>query len=215
MGVSLSFRAVRDSPLTDSETSRIKELIDAHPPPESDVDGLWEHFWVYEFNVENPEPIVPNTILSGSTKLPPWEEMEIAITHWAGLLGEIRLLLPDAGWDVHVEGDRMRWNAMNSIYEFPPTEPKPRLEVPFPPTHEIQKEHILPLISRALNLPDESAPAEVEAEVLRRIGPDAQIVFVPAAPLSEEQLQSLRGLWLLITICPPEGLSKFPLLRGF
>ena len=120
MGVSIYYSASRDRPLSKAEHDAVQWQVDRFPLdtlirecgiPEPEFTG--EGFCVYS------PPLEPGVVFEGSTKLPgnSEEAMWIAIQHWCKLLTELRGVLQDADWHVHVDDHDIVWNEKLQIYD--------------------------------------------------------------------------------------------------
>ena len=124
MGISIYYSVTRSTPLTEQE----REAVQAVAARYSVGDQFEEHHrtgigWEGEdFCLYAPPFDSPETILEGATKLPMnsedvfWE----AIQHWCRALSEIRHLLDDADWHVHIDDHEIRWDEQLSAFD--PTE---------------------------------------------------------------------------------------------
>ena len=114
MGQTLYAEARRGVPLTDDEVSGVWAIVGESGVEDeierfgADPDALnWESF----FWTPNSSD---GAVFSGSTRLPDVTMSAIftGIDHWGKMLGRIRAeLLPDAMWDVNVDGDPVPWVA--------------------------------------------------------------------------------------------------------
>lgn len=106
MGISLYYTAERPAVITTEEQAAIDEIIDRFqadfPFPDSG-----ESFYVYDYDADEPE-----RIFYGATGLPmdDTEDTIAACMHWAACLTEIRHVLHDAQWDVHLDDYDLTWN---------------------------------------------------------------------------------------------------------
>ena len=113
MGQTLYAKASRGMPLTDAEISVVDAIINEFGVEDEiarfgvDPDALnWESFWW------TPNSAAGDVAFSGSTRLPDVTLSAIfqGIDHWGKMLGRIRSdVLPDAVWDVNVDGDPVPW----------------------------------------------------------------------------------------------------------
>ena len=72
-------------------------------------DGYnWESFCIYDPN----DPTEPDVVFEGATKLPDNSEDAVwgGLQHWCAALTEIRRIIPDADWDVHVDDHEIQWD---------------------------------------------------------------------------------------------------------
>ena len=124
MSVSIYYTARRAHALSEAERAALKAAASRHPfgalvaacgVAEADFNG--ESFCVYPTNAASE----PGVVFEGATKLPsrpeaaPWT----AIQHWCRLLSELRGLLPDAAWHVHVDDHTIPWS--EELRAFDPT----------------------------------------------------------------------------------------------
>jgi hypothetical protein len=113
MGVSIYCTASRPLPLTAPEKKTIDEILARYSVesllagcgiPESDFDGE-------DFDVYPSSSTTPGTVFEGSSKLPLGSEeaMWSTMQYWCRLLSEVRLVIPDASWRVHVDDYDIPW----------------------------------------------------------------------------------------------------------
>jgi hypothetical protein len=122
MGISLYYQAMRGRPLSSDERAAVDSAVARYPiealiaevplPPE---EYNAEAFVIYPADADT-EPMV---IFEGSTKLPTNSEEAfwLAVQFWCQLLSEIRRLLPDAEWAVHIDGDDLWWDPERRRYD--------------------------------------------------------------------------------------------------
>lgn len=114
MGMTLNAIAVRDQPLTEAEEAAITALL-VEFDPWADIEGFHRdapgavdfESWG-DFYGDLPE----NTVFSGSTRVPAssWQAADYGTNHWGHMLGRIRTdVLPNATWEVDVEGEPLGW----------------------------------------------------------------------------------------------------------
>ena len=108
--MSLFYTATRPDELTDAERTAIEKTVREY----SDTDPSWEMFWLYD-----PPLSAPDLIVEGATGLPgsSADDCWAALQHWCRLLSEIRRILPDATWHVHVDDHDIQWNAERQEYD--------------------------------------------------------------------------------------------------
>lgn len=122
MGVSIYYSATRDRSLSAAESKAIEWIVNRYPldalmrdcgVPESQFHG--EGFCLYS------APLEEGAVLEGATKLPGVSEeaMWIAIQYWCRLLTELRGVLQDANWRVHVDDHHIPWS--DSLQRFDPS----------------------------------------------------------------------------------------------
>ena len=119
MSVAIYYRVVRVAPLTDAEKKAIDGLVEKYSV-DNDIEkylktgkGLnWESF---SFSEANETKVV----LSGATALPNNTEDAtwVGVQHWCKLLSEIRRLIPNAIWNVHVENHEIQWDSKAFAYD--------------------------------------------------------------------------------------------------
>lgn len=122
MGTSIYYTAKRVNPLTPVERTTIGALMQRfsvgdrfaqHGPTGVGPNG--EDFCVYDPD----QPTERGVIFEGATRLSDsspdamWED----IRHWSTALTEIRRVLPDADWRVHVDGRDIPWNEERWEYD--------------------------------------------------------------------------------------------------
>jgi hypothetical protein len=122
VGISIYYTARRSTPLSQGEQAAIDELVRHYSVKkvmrERERTGAgpnWEDFCVYEPN----EDTEPGVIFEGATRLPDSSEDDfwIGIQHWCRVLSLIRLVLPDALWDVAVDDHPIPWNAELGVFD--------------------------------------------------------------------------------------------------
>jgi hypothetical protein len=129
MGISIYYAAHRPVPLTQGEREAVDEIVRRYSVADRIDDyhrtGLgWngEDFCLYD-----PPFDTPDTVLEGATRLPDQDEevFWVAVRHWCEALSEIRRLLPDADWHVHVDDLAIFWDIGRQAFDperEPPTE---------------------------------------------------------------------------------------------
>ena len=127
MGVSIYYTATRANGLTEAEAIAVNSAVERYPIEEllklcqiSDEQYDGEDFCVYPAD----EPYEPDVIFEGATKLPFYSQyvMGRSIQYWCQLLSQVRRILPDAEWSVHVDDIHIPWN--NESFEFEPSKAK-------------------------------------------------------------------------------------------
>ncbi|GKU78143.1 hypothetical protein [Paenibacillus sp. L3-i20] len=105
MGVSLYYKAERPTPLTKEEEQAIQQVINNYQRSFGFKEE-GEDFCVYE-----PDNSEPMTIFVGATGLPmgDLEDMHDACLHWAACLTEVRHILNDCEWSVHLDDHDLLW----------------------------------------------------------------------------------------------------------
>jgi hypothetical protein len=124
MSISIYYTARRERPLTQNEEVSISGLLDAYSVEEKIKERErtrkgpnWSSFFVYD----SASPSEPGVIFEGATQLPDnrAKNLWIGVQHWCALLTEIRRVLPDADWDVHIDDHDICWD--NAHQEFDPS----------------------------------------------------------------------------------------------
>lgn len=112
MSVSLFYSASRSAQISPTEQKSIDALVTR---ADRFTRSEWgESFIVYAPGADTP----PGIIFEGSTKLPEDEEaLWNALQHRLALLSQIRNVLSDATWRVHVEDHDMVWDADAAAYD--------------------------------------------------------------------------------------------------
>jgi hypothetical protein len=89
-----------------------------------DPGGVVKRWNGEDFCLYQPPFDSPDTVLEGATRLPDQDEdiFWVAVRHWCQALSEIRRLLPDAEWDVHVDDLDIFWDAERQVFD-PEREP--------------------------------------------------------------------------------------------
>ncbi len=114
MGVSIYYSASRLRPLTAAERTGIDAVIARYPVEaliaecgvaEGEYSG--EAFRVYPFDGDTE----PGVVFEGAAKLPLCSEEVFwaALQYWCRLLSELRHVVPDANWRVHVDDHDIAW----------------------------------------------------------------------------------------------------------
>ncbi len=121
MSVSIYYTARRPRELSKAEQLGIERVIDRYSVKEQIDEYLrtgvgWngEDFCLYR-----PPFRSPDVVLNGATKLPGSTEDVFwdAVQHWCQALSEIRRLLPDASWDVHVDDHEIQWDESKQVFD--------------------------------------------------------------------------------------------------
>jgi len=126
MGISIYYEACRPGGMTERERQAIEVIVSRY----SVEDRIEEYYrtssgWNGEdFCLYEPPFDSPDTILEGATRLPDQDEevFWVAVRHWCEALSEIRRLLPDAEWHVHVDDLDIFWDAERQAFD-PEREP--------------------------------------------------------------------------------------------
>jgi hypothetical protein len=122
MSISIYYRASRARPLKPAERGAVEAalhrfpveaLVEEHSSKGEDFNG--EAFCVYDPD----EPSEPGVVFEGATKLPSNSEEAFwaAIQHWCQLLTEIRRIIPDADWHVHIDDHDIWWDPEMRDYD--------------------------------------------------------------------------------------------------
>jgi hypothetical protein len=114
MGISIYYSARRAKELTDVEHKAIEEVVGRYSVKEQVEAYIWtgigwsgEDFCLYDPPFDEPE-----IVLEGATRLPDSSQKELwaAVNHWCRALSEIRRLLSDTIWHVHVDEHVIPWD---------------------------------------------------------------------------------------------------------
>ncbi|MDP0490102.1 MAG: hypothetical protein Q7Q71_03520 [Verrucomicrobiota bacterium JB023] len=202
MGVSIYYEARRSTGLSEAETELIKSAIDAAGLPEQEEE-VYEHFLAYELHVPEFQPRNADIIFSGATGIKTAEEEK----HWAKLLSTIRGILPDASWQVHVEGEHYEWDEKAGCFFFPVKEPPPTLEVKIPSSTALEPEAFIALAATALGLPKEASSEEIAAVMVERFGDPCRLLFCPKDEFDITLKNQFDSHWMLWSIT---GKLSFP-----
>ena len=106
MGVSIYYTAERAMPLTVKEQEHVTLIIDNYNASFEYTEDA-ESFQLYDYDESEAE-----TILAGATKVPSSMDLEVlmyTIDHWLQCLTEIRLVLANADWHVHLDDCDAYW----------------------------------------------------------------------------------------------------------
>ncbi len=117
MSVSIYYTAKRSSPLTDPEEAAIHALVSKYSVDAQVEEYVrtgegtnWESFRIYAPAGRRDLGVV----FEGATKLP--DDTWLGVQHWSRLLSEIRRVLRDAQWHVHVDDHDLVWDAASEAY---------------------------------------------------------------------------------------------------
>jgi hypothetical protein len=115
VSTSIYYEARRSRPLDPSEQEAIARIEKAYAV-EAQIERYastgegpnWESFCVYD----PADPTGPDVVFEGATKLPDNSDDHTVtgVTHWCRALSEIRLVLADADWWVHIDDADVPWN---------------------------------------------------------------------------------------------------------
>lgn len=106
MSVSIYYTAERDMPLTVLERENVNQIVEQYNKSFDYAEDA-ESFDLYNYDDSEPQ-----TILAGATKIPVSMEMDAlvyTINHWLQCLTEIRLIIDDAQWHVHLDDSDALW----------------------------------------------------------------------------------------------------------
>jgi hypothetical protein len=122
MGISIYYTACRTQPLSLTEQMTVDAIVARYP-----VEALIAGSGVVEgeFNGEafRVYPVDGNTkqrlAFEGATKLPLCSEgaMWAAVQYWCRLLSEVRRVLPDATWRVHIDDRDIAWDEDLRVFD--------------------------------------------------------------------------------------------------
>jgi hypothetical protein len=113
VGVSIYYTASRPQPLTAVEQTAIDAVVARYP-----VENLLAECGVAEdeYNCEAfclypTDDTDPGVVFEGATKLPLCTEDAFwaSIQYWCRLLSEVRRIVPEATWYVHVDDHDIAW----------------------------------------------------------------------------------------------------------
>jgi hypothetical protein len=115
VGVSIYYTASRPEPLSAAERVAIESAIARYPlgvliaecgVAEGEFNG--EDFCVYPIDADTEQGVV----LEGATKLPLCSEgaFAAAVQYWCRLLSELRRVMPNTSWRVHVDDHDIAWD---------------------------------------------------------------------------------------------------------
>lgn len=112
--ISIYFTARRAKRPSTAERKKVARIV-AKYAVEDQIDEYnrtgegynWESFFIYDPN----DPSEPDVIFEGATGLPNNSEDAVweGLQHWCAALTEIRRVLSDADWDVHVNDHEIVW----------------------------------------------------------------------------------------------------------
>jgi hypothetical protein len=122
MGTAIYYTAKRNMPLSADEHARIRRVVDDYAVEDRINAYLatgkgpnWQSFFVYDPN----DPTEPEIIFEGATGLPnnSDEAIRMGVQHWCVALSEIRRVIPDAEWHVHIEDCAIRWDDKKQLFD--------------------------------------------------------------------------------------------------
>lgn len=125
MGVSIYYTVKRDTSLSEEERAAIVAAIKKYSVEDQieQYDGTskwlnWESFCVYPSD-DPDDPLDPGVIFEGATRLPSNRDDAafVGARRWCRLLTEIRHILHDAEWGVHIDGCPIKWDAATRRYD--------------------------------------------------------------------------------------------------
>ncbi|KOY82929.1 hypothetical protein I6G82_11960 [Lysinibacillus macroides] len=108
MSVSLYYTCVRNKPLTNEENKKITAIITTYNNNFQWSD-IGETFYVYDADTTT-------TIFQGATKLPLVDDYEATVQtlfYWLQCLTEIRQVIVDGDWHVHLDDVEAIWAKEN------------------------------------------------------------------------------------------------------
>ena len=113
MSISIYYSAIRQLPLSTEERTTIETVVLLSPIETliavcgDDFNG--EDFCIYQ---TTDHDIESGVLFEGATKLPSnsMESFWLAIQYWCKLLSEIRRVLPDANWNIHIDNCNIPWD---------------------------------------------------------------------------------------------------------
>jgi len=122
MSISIYYQAERDRPLSKAEREAIAR-VESEYAVEDQIEEYcrtgegpnWESFCVYD----PADPTSPGIVFEGATKLPDNAEGHLAtgVDHWCRALSQIRLILHDAEWSVHIDDVDVPWNEERQLWD--------------------------------------------------------------------------------------------------
>ncbi|PNK60789.1 hypothetical protein [Psychrobacter sp. FDAARGOS_221] len=107
MGVSIYWTAERDTKLTENEQSQINTIISKYNNEFEYADEA-ETFTPYEYDTDEP-----TEIFSGSVKISAFDDVHAilhSIDYWLACLSEIRHVIDNASWHVHLDDSDAVWD---------------------------------------------------------------------------------------------------------
>jgi hypothetical protein len=122
MSISIYYTARRPTPLSGTERAEINEITKKYSV-EKEIERYlqtgdghnWESFCIYD--PKNPSEY--DVVFEGATNLPDNSEdaIWIGVQHWCSALTEIRKVIPDASWDVHVDDHEIQWDHHAGVFD--------------------------------------------------------------------------------------------------
>jgi len=122
MSISIYYTARRSTPINEAERTQIAAIEQQHAVErhieeyhQTGEGHNWESFCVYDPN----DPSEPDVVFEGATKLPDNSEDAVweGLQHWCAALTEIRKVIPDADWHVHVDDHDIQWDDSVRAYD--------------------------------------------------------------------------------------------------
>jgi hypothetical protein len=115
MGISIYYTASRERPLNPAERGAVEAAVSRFSVEDlaNEHSFKGEEFTGEAFCVYDPDdPSEPGIVFEGATKLPSNSEEAFwaAIQYWCRLLTEIRRIIPDADWRVHIDDHDIWWD---------------------------------------------------------------------------------------------------------
>ena len=121
MSISLYYSAKRQRPLSEKERQAVDALVEKYSVDaqierrnQAGEGPNWESFSFYTPTIEYPD-----TILEGATKPPDNSEDAFwaGVLHLCAALSELRRVLPDADWAVHLDDHDIPWDKEQQAYD--------------------------------------------------------------------------------------------------
>jgi len=106
MGTAIYYTAERATLLTEKEQEDVISIVDKYNESFKYIEET-ESFDLYAYDDSESD-----VILAGATKVPSSIDIEVlmySINHWLQCLTEIRLVVADAEWHVHVDDTDAVW----------------------------------------------------------------------------------------------------------
>lgn len=120
MSTSIFYSAVRAHDLTETERQAVAAIKWKYSVNDQIEEYLrtgsgpnWSSFIFYDHDLSS------GAIIEGTTELPDNSEeaIWIGLQHWCKALSELRRLIPDADWHVHVEDHNIDWDDTRQEYD--------------------------------------------------------------------------------------------------
>jgi hypothetical protein len=122
MGVSIYYEVSRPQPLSPDERRRIATIVARYPVEAliAQCGVIEDEFYGEPFCVyPTDEDTEPGVVFEGATKLPLCSEdvYWAAVQYWCRLLSEVRRVLPDASWRVHIDDHHIAWDKKLQVFD--------------------------------------------------------------------------------------------------